>query len=345
MYKQNVIPRYRGFNLLGMFLSENSPSNRGRSPGYFKEEDFKMIADFGFNYVRLPLSYRVWSTPDNPFVIDEEKIKPLDDAIEYGKKYGLHLCICFHRIPGYCVNDDEPIAEPFDLWDDSEALEAAAFQWRAMAERYKDIDNNRLSFNIVNEPKWYLPEYKVTRVTSRLIDEIRKISPERTIVVDGIHNGSRVPLGLLHLGIDNCIYSCRGYQPSTLTHFSIPWASGNMTEPPKWPGVVQISGGRKTIWDRKKIDEYFDLWGAVSNVYNRGVICGEMGCFNKTPHETVLAWFEDMLSSLKEHNIGFALWNFTGAFGIMDSNRDDVEYVDYNGHKLDEKLLKLLQKY
>ena len=73
MYRQKITQRYKGFNLLGMFCSEASKSNNGRAPGYFPEEDFKMISDFGFNFVRLPLSYRVWSTAENPFEIDEEK--------------------------------------------------------------------------------------------------------------------------------------------------------------------------------------------------------------------------------------------------------------------------------
>jgi endoglucanase len=345
MYRQKITQRYKGFNLLGMFCSEASKYNNGSAPGYFPEEDFKMISDFGFNFVRLPLSYRVWSTAENPFEIDEEKIKPLDDAVEYGKKYGIHVCICLHRIPGYCVNDDEPIPEPFDLFEDEEAQKAACFQWRFIAERSKGIDNEHLSFNLFNEPKWSLAEYKVNNVYNRLIREIRSISPNSTIVIDGTHNGSQVPLGFMHFGKENCIYSCRGYQPGSLTHYPISWAIGNLKEPPKWPGALQISGGNAIVWNRAKIDEYFDLWAAVSNVYDRGVICGELGCYNKTPHETVLAWYEDLLASLKEHNIGFAVWNFRGAFGVMDSEREDVIYEDYNGHKLDRKLMDLLQKY
>ena len=59
----------------------------------------------------------------------------------------------------------------------------------------------------------------------------------------------------------------------------------------------------------------------------------------------MLAWYEDEMASLKERNIGYAVWNLRGAFGIMDSGRADVDYVDHNGHKLDKKLLELLQRY
>ena len=39
------------------------------------------------------------------------------------------------------------------------------------------------------------------------------------------------------------------------------------------------------------------------------------------------------------------MWNFRGSFGILDSDRKDVQYEDFNGHKLDRKMLELLQKY
>ena len=44
------------------------------------------------------------------------------------------------------------------------------------------------------------------------------------------------------------------------------------------------------------------------------------------------------------NDIGFALWNFRGDFGILDSGRADVEYEDWHGHKLDRKLLDLIRK-
>ena len=76
-----------------------------------------------------------------------------------------------------------------------------------------------------------------------------------------------------------------------------------------------------------------------------GVHCGEGGCFNQTPHDVTLRWMEDVLDALKTYNIGLALWNFRGGFGILDSERADVDYVDYKGHKLDKKMYDLFKKY
>jgi hypothetical protein len=76
-----------------------------------------------------------------------------------------------------------------------------------------------------------------------------------------------------------------------------------------------------------------------------GVMVGEWGCYNKTPHDVVLAWAEDCLKNWQKADFGWVLWNFRGAFGVLDSERTDVKYENFEGHKLDRKLLDLLQRY
>jgi hypothetical protein len=39
------------------------------------------------------------------------------------------------------------------------------------------------------------------------------------------------------------------------------------------------------------------------------------------------------------------MWNFRGSMGVMDSGRRDIRYEDFEGHKLDRKLMDLLQRY
>src|SRR5215469_6192031 len=47
------LPRWRGFNLLDKYQG-----NRNRP---FREADFALIADWGFNFVRLPMSNLCWT--------------------------------------------------------------------------------------------------------------------------------------------------------------------------------------------------------------------------------------------------------------------------------------------
>jgi endoglucanase len=37
------------------------------------------------------------------------------------------------------------------------------------------------------------------------------------------------------------------------------------------------------------------------------------------------------------------MWNFRGSFGFLDSERADVAYQDFHGHKLDRAMLDVLK--
>jgi endoglucanase len=77
----------------------------------------------------------------------------------------------------------------------------------------------------------------------------------------------------------------------------------------------------------------------------RTSMIGEFGVFNRTPHDVTLAFLEDCLHNYQQAGIGWALWNLDGPFGVIDSDRQDVVYEDWQRHKLDRKMLRLLQRY
>jgi endoglucanase len=54
---------------------------------------------------------------------------------------------------------------------------------------------------------------------------------------------------------------------------------------------------------------------------------------------------EDNLANFKQAGWGWALWNFSGEFGLLDSNRPGAVYENYEGHKLDRRMLGLLERY
>src|SRR5580704_8627055 len=100
---QPKIPRWRGFNLTE--LMGGDPRQQ------YRETDFQWMAQWGFNFVRLPCSYWTWSSRSNWMVINELPLQRLDRAINLGRQYEIHTNLCLHRIPGYCVNSSE--VEPY----------------------------------------------------------------------------------------------------------------------------------------------------------------------------------------------------------------------------------------
>lgn len=473
------LPRWRGFNLLEKFHAQwnNRP---------FLEDDFRWIHELGFNFVRLPMDYRTWIKGSDWNQFDEARLQEIDQAVRWGQQYSIHVCLNFHRAPGYTVASP---AETSDLWTDSEAQEVCAKHWAMFARRYRGIPSRQLSFNLFNEPS-DVPAEVYVAVVAKMAAAIRSEDPDRLIIADGLQYARTPVPALAKLSIAQ---ATRGYTPMDVTHYRANWvgASDSFAEP-TWPRAVAygslysaskpglspeatrpivISGGfeRATpmrirvavvssraklvatadgepFWERLfvpgpgsgewKESRYREQWQTYQNVYDRdydftipagtrqvelsvvegdwlslseivlqrpdgtedrmtlrsgwneptaqvvyhpekvgavfesqgmedrewlwrtsvlpwrdaesagvGVMVGEFGCYNKTPHDVVLVWMEDCLANWQQADWGWALWNFRGSFGILDSGREDVNYEDFHGHKLDRKMLELLQRY
>ncbi|MGQ9525570.1 MAG: glycoside hydrolase family 5 protein [Armatimonadota bacterium] len=317
------LPRWRGFNLLEKFtLAGNRP---------FREEDFDIIARWGFDFVRLPMDYRCWTDPDDPKRLRENVLKEIDQAVEYGRKRGIHVSINFHRAPGYCVN---PPREPLDLWTQKEALDLCCYHWRHFASRYKGIPSSALSFNLLNEPG-DIPTDAYVKVATALVEAIRSEDPNRLVIADGLRWGRKPVPELASLGIAQ---STRGYDPMQISHYKASWIGGS----DRWPEPTWPLGG-ESGWNRDRLKrELIDPWKEIESK-GVGVHVGEWGAFQHTPHKVVLAWMKDLLGLWKEAGWGWALWNLRGSFGVLDSGRADVQYEKLGEHQLDRQMLELLR--
>ncbi len=472
----NHLPRWRGFNLLEKF-------SKDWNNGPFQEEDFRLISKLGFNFVRLPLDYRVWIKNGDWNQVDEQVLKEIDQAVAWGKKYGIHVCVNFHRAPGYCIN---PPKEPKSLWSDPEAQKVCAKHWALFARRYKGIPNNNLSFDLFNEPSG-VSNADYAKVAGLMVKAIHAEDPNRLVIADGNDGGSEPVPDLATLKVAQ---AGRGYQPFSLTHYKASWVEGSDTWPaPQWPSplvtanlygpqkpdlaapfalvgnfpkgstlrlrIQTVSGPARLVVraDGKPVLEktfqpgpgkgewkesiFRQEWNVYQNLYDRdytaslpdgakrvelalaegdwlnfselevkpkagkpilvrpsnydwglkastlylrpdgspdparnagmadrdwlrqknvepwkkleawgvGVMIGEWGAYRFTPHDVALRWMKDCLENWKEAGFGWALWNFRGDFGVLDSGRKDVPYEDFEGHQLDRQMLELLQNY
>jgi endoglucanase len=310
----------------------------------FREADFALIADWGFNFARLPLSYWNWARPERWLEIDERGFERLDEGVALGRRYGIHVNLNLHRAPGYCVNRAE--LEPHLLFgQDSagreQALAAFAHHWRTLAARYRGIPNAELSFDLLNEPPFSASEERYVEVVRRVVSAIREVDAERLIIIDGLDLGQTPVLGLEDLGVAQ---STRGYLPKAVSHYQATWvpaAEFESFEPPTWP--LLDAAGR--TWDRAHLKRVLiEPWQALE-ARGVGVHVGEWGCHNRTPHAVALGWIRDLLSLWQEAGWGFALWNLRGSFGVLDSERQDVKYESHRGHALDRELLELLRAH
>ena len=98
--------RWRGFNLLGLFRAPTEGlAPDPRVAGRFPKWEFEAMEEWGLNFARLPLDYRTLTTGDDWTNLDESRLALVDEALELGGRHGVHVQVCLHRIPGYCILD------------------------------------------------------------------------------------------------------------------------------------------------------------------------------------------------------------------------------------------------
>lgn len=346
----NKLPKWKGFNIPDFFqpdpwyVGNNTP-----------EEFFKWVADWGFDFIRIPVAYpaylnitpyQKYITAEDVYRIDENKVNQLEKTIYLAQKHNLHVSLNLHRAPGYCVSTG--YHEPYNLWTEKNAQDAFVHHWSFWAKRFRNISYKKISFDLVNEPCYRedvnntsskttaVPGAIYRTVAQAAATIIRNENPSSYVIADGNNGGSDVIPELADLNIGQ---SCRGYYPFEISHYKAPWVYPDPAYQPTplWPGTV---GGR--YFSKAMLEEYYKPW---LNLVKQGVgvHCGECGCVKDTPHDVFLAWFGDVLDILTTNGIGFALWELKGDFGILNSNRADVQYEDWYGYKLDKKLLTMLQ--
>ena len=186
------------------------------------------MADWGFDFVRLPMDYRCWTDRSDPYRLDEKVLGEIDQAVEFGRKHGVHVNLNLHRAPGYTVAKPP---EKLNLWADEEAQKQFDFQWSQFARRYQGIPWSQLSFDLVNEPARVAAE-TYAKVVRRVVTDIRREDPNRLILADGRHWGRRPVFELVDLGIAQ---STRGYDPMEISHYQASWVGPRRWSEPTWP--------------------------------------------------------------------------------------------------------------
>ncbi|MCX7710703.1 MAG: glycoside hydrolase family 5 protein [Clostridia bacterium] len=321
-----------GFNFQWMFTWEE-----GRKPEPPDEKALDFLAELGFNFVRITTDYRYWTKNFEYLKPDMEVFSYIDSYLKACKERNLHLCLNFHRVPGYCINYN--YLERDNLWTDRIAQEGFIYQWKLMAERYKGVDNKDLSFDLINEPP-EVGQYGLTRenhadLIRRTVQAIRTIDPNREIVIDGLGGGH---LAIQELADLDVIQSGRGYQPMSVSHYQATWWDGHKGLPePVYPN----NHWDGKVWNKESLREFYQPW---RDLQAKGVKVhiGEFGCYNKTPNDAALRWLGDMMSLYKEFGWGYSLWNFEGEFGIIGHGRPGAVYELYKGYRVDRKLLDIL---
>jgi endoglucanase len=305
--------------------------------GYTKEhleawttaEDIALIKAMGFDHVRLSVEPQPMMINHRPDEIPSDYLGYLDAAVKMILDQHMAVVIDIHPNSDFKTR----LAK-----DDSFVQEFADF-WRALARHYSTWDAERVFFEILNEPEMS-DRYRWYGVQAKLAAAIREGAPQHTIIAAGARWSDDDDLVFLQpLRDANVIYNFHFYEPHIFTHQGATWGAyfwhwvKGLHYPSSPENTAKVAEGapdavdRLAIvrygeehWDAARIDAEITQVSEWSRRYAVPVVCNEFGVFRGADPKDREAWIHDVRTVLERHGMGWAMWDYSGSFGVVTKN-------------------------
>lgn len=239
---------------------------------HFTQRDVDSLAAWGFNSIRIPMHYNLFTLPieDEPVAGENTWIETgfelIDDVLEWSAPHNIYVILDMHATPGGQgwgseINDYDP-SKP-SLWESQENKGKLVALWTRIADRYKD--NPWIGgYDLINETHWDLPGNTALReLYEDITAGIRSVDTEHILFIEG-NSYANDHSGLTPPWDDNMVYSFHKY-----------WNTNN-------------SGDLDWILPLRE-QQNVPLW------------MGESG-------ENSNTWYTDAVSLFEENNIGWSWW-------------------------------------
>lgn len=246
------------------------------------KKDIDSLAKWGFNSIRLPMHYDLYTLPigkekvkgENTWL--EEGFKMTDELLKWCEDNKIYLILDLHAAPGGQGNDanisDNDKSKP-NLWQSEENQKKTIALWKKLAERYKDKEWIA-GYDLINEPNYpftgknpngtdEMSNAPLWKLQKDISDAIRQVDRNHIIILEGNGWGNNYN-GLPKLWDDNMVLSFHKY-----------WTTN---APESIQNIVEM---------RQKLD--VPVW------------LGETG-------ENSNVWFTELNQLLLKNNIGYAYW-------------------------------------
>ena len=295
----------RGINYGNMF---EAPSEAGWGNAW-KPKYAGMIADLGFNHVRIPIR---WEPSDRsmatePYTISAAFLNRIKQVVDSVLNNGMFAIINMHH------HDV--------LYDDPDGQKARFLsQWKQISEFFKDYPDSLL-FEILNEPHGNLVPEKWNVFAADALTKIREDNPERIVLIGTAPYGGLGGLPNLVIPDDEfIILTVHYYNPFQFTHQGASWVGEGSDA---WLG---------TKWndsedERAIVQNEFALLRQIEKDSKIPIHIGEFGAYSKADITSRGKWTTYIARYLETLNWSWAYWEFSAGFGIYDPAKDKYNDV------------------
>ncbi len=270
--------------------------------------DIDAMGKWGFNSVRLPMHYNLYTLP-----IEQEPIKGqntwldkgfemTDQLVAWAKANNMYVILDLHAAPGgqgndFAISDRNPNTP--SLWQSEANQQKMIELWRKLAQRYAN-EPWVAAYDIINEPNWGFEnaddkhgckETKnepLKKLMVEVTNAIRSVDKNHIIIIEG-----------------NC------------------WGNNYAGVLPQWDNNMVLSFHK--YWNNNTLG---DIKGhlALREKYNIPIWLGESG-------ENANLWFTEAIELVESQGIGWAWWplkklGFNNPLEVKPS-ADYLALVDY----------------
>ena len=245
--------------------------------------DIDSMAAWGFNSVRLPMHYNLFTLPIEQEPVPgqntwlEKGFAMTDSLISWCKAHHMYVILDLHAAPGGQGKDaaiSDYNSSKLSLWESEDNKTKTIALWRKLAERYAN-EPWIGGYDLINEPNW-------------------------SFTAGGNQNGcsesSNAPLRQLYMKITNAI------REVDTKHIII--IEGNC-----WGNTYT---GIFPLWDNNMAVSFHKYWSVndqnaiqfilnIRNTYNVPIWLGESG-------ENSNQWFTEEIQLVEKNGIGWAWW-------------------------------------
>ena len=272
---------------------------------HVRKADIDSLKAWGFNSVRLPMHYNLYTLP-----IEEEPVagentwltkgfELTDSLIAWCKANEMYVILDLHAAPGGQGRDegisDYDTTKP-SLWESPANQAKTVALWKRLAERY--VDEPWIGgYDLINETNWEMTNNApLKQLYLDITAAIREVDTKHIIFIEG------------------------NWFANDFTNLTPPWDDNLVYSPPKY----------WSINDQASIQWVLDL----QNQHNVPLYFGEWG-ENSNP------WFKDAIELFEGNSIGWAVWpmkkieSIAGPLSIVKTSgyQSLLDYWNGNGTK------------
>jgi len=236
------------------------------------KRDIDSLKAWGFNSVRLPMHYNLYTLPIEDEAVPGENtwldkgFQMTDSLLNWCEENEMYLVLDLHAAPGGQGYDqaisDYDTSKP-SLWESVANRDKTVALWKRLAERYKD-EPWIAGYDLLNETNWDIPGGQaLSRIYKEITDSIRTVDQDHIIFIEG------------------------NWFANDFTGLTPPWDDNLVYSPHKY----------WSINDQASLQWVLD----IRNNYKVPLYLGESG-------ENSNVWFQEAIGLLEDHGIGWAWW-------------------------------------